>query len=144
MTLFEKNEKTKTWLRTHRKAVFITATVIAITGTFVILIINGKRVKIPIKELAERIVQEVPSISNHTSKIVKATGQVVPEITRDTVVLEVNGVMKSFPRSEFIRHLHDGWHASSAKIAEAAKKGIKLKPGETFVNACTVTLKAFS
>ena len=43
-------ENVKDWFRRHRKAVVITATVLAITGTVAILLINGKKVKMPVKE----------------------------------------------------------------------------------------------
>ena len=123
-------EKAKAWFGKHRKAVIVTATILAITGTVAIVLIKGKKVKIPVKELAEKIVPEA-------SKAVKPTTEAVAE----TVSVEVDGVMKTFPRSEFIRHLHEGWHASAAKTAQAAEMGINLKHGETIVNACTVTMK---
>lgn len=36
-------EKAKKWLSKHRKGVIITASVLAITGTVAILLINGKK-----------------------------------------------------------------------------------------------------
>ena len=35
-------DKTKSWIKKHRKGVIITASIIAIVGGAVILIINGK------------------------------------------------------------------------------------------------------
>lgn len=124
-------EKVKAWFRRHRKGVLITAIIVAITGTVAILIINGKKVKMPVKELAEKIVPDIP-------KAVPAATKAVEE----TVSVNIDGVVKTFPRSEFIRQLHEGWHASAEKIAQAAEMGIELKPGETIVNACTVKMKA--
>lgn len=136
-------EKVKDWFRRHRKAVVITATVLAITGTVAILLINGKKVKMPVKELAEKLVPEVPKAANPVENVVNVVKQAAPEVANaaETVTVEVDGVMKTFPRSEFIRQLHEGWHASAAKMAQAAEMGIDLKPGETIVNACTVTMK---
>lgn len=122
-------ESIKAWFRKHRKGVIITASIIGIVGGVVILVINGKKIKMPIAEVAAKMIPEAPSIPV----------AVVEEIS--TVTIEVDGVMKTFPRAEFIRQLHEGWTASEAKIAEAAERGIRLNAGETLVNACTVTLK---
>ena len=137
-------KRIKTWFLKHRKGVLITATILAITGTIVILLINGKKVKMPVKELAEKLVPETPKALKPVEKAMNIVEQVTPEAVKvaETVTVEVDGVLKTFPRSEFIRQLHEGWHASAAKIAQAAEMGINLKPGETIVNACTVTMKA--
>lgn len=114
--------KVKELVRRHKKAIAAITIVAVVTGA-VILIINGKRVKVPIDKLAEAVAPTLPEAEN-------------------VIRLNVDGVIKSFPRAEFIRHLHPGWHASPEKIAEAARLGIKLKPGETFVNACMVAMRA--
>ncbi len=117
----------RAWINKHRKAVII-VTILAISGVTAILLINGKKVKIPVSKLATKIVPDAPTIIPEAAK------------TIETVTVEIDGVMKTFPRSEFIRQLHEGWKASSAKIAQAAALGIDLKPGETIVNACTVKM----
>lgn len=122
-------ESIKAWFSKHRKAVFVTATVLAITGSFAVLLIKGKKVKIPLKELAGKIVPDV-AVSSET--------------VTQAVSVELDGVMKIVPRKEFVRKLHDGWTHSAAKAVEAAAKGYDLKPGETLVNACTVTMKVAS
>ena len=98
------------------------------TGAFAVLLIDGKIVKIPVKELAEKLVPEVPQKSSES--LAKAADKLAPKVA-ETVAVEVNGTLKSFPRAEFIRQLHEGWSASAAKTAQAAAKGIDLKPGET-------------
>lgn len=137
-------EKTRVWFRKHRKGVLIAATIIAITGTVAILLINGKKVKVPVKELAEKTLPEVSKAVKPVENAVNVVKQTAPEAMKvaETVTVEVDGVLKTFPRSEFIRQLHEGWHASAKKIAQAAEMGIELKPGETIVNACTVTMMA--
>lgn len=122
--------KIKAWIKEHKKGVLITVTVLAIAGTVAIVLMKGKKVSIPLSELAEKVVPEAP-------KAAKTVAEVAPE----TVTLEVNGVMKTFQRAEFIRQLHEGWHASPAKLAQAMEMGIELKPGETIVNACKVMMK---
>ena len=136
-------EKAKAWFRKHRKGVLITATIIAITGSVAILLIKGKKVKMPVEELAKKIVPEAAKAVKPVENVVNVVKQAAPEAVKvaETVTVEVDGVMKTFPRSEFIRQLHEGWHASAAKIAQAVEMGIELKPGETIVNACTVTMK---
>ena len=116
----------KAWFHKHRKAVIVTGTILAIVGVVAIIVINGKKVKVPVKELAKAIVPEIPTAT---------------EAAAETVTVNVDGVVKTFPRETFIRHLHEGWKASAAKIAQAAELGIDLNPGETLVDACTVNMK---
>ncbi len=136
-------EKAKSWFRNHRKGVLITATILAITGPLVILLINGKKVKMPVKELAEKLIPEAPKAFKPAEAAMDAAKQITSEAAKvaETVTVEVDGVLKTFPRAEFIRQLHEGWHASAEKAAQAAEMGINLKTGETIVNACTVTIR---
>ena len=46
-------EAIKAWIRRHRKGL-ITASVVAIVGGAAILIINGKKVKMPLTEVAKK------------------------------------------------------------------------------------------
>ena len=136
-------EKTEAWFRKHRKGVLITVTIVAVTGTVAILLINGKKVKMPIKELAEKLVPERHKTLKPVETAVDAVQHAAPEDAKvaETVTAELDGVLKTFPRSEFIRQLHEGWHASAEKLAQAAEMGITLKPNETIVNACMVNMK---
>ena len=136
-------ESIKAWVYKHRKGLIITGTVVSIAGTVVVMLINGKKVKMSVNELARRIIPDVSKSA--PSKVLANISQgVIPAAAEATemVTVEVDGVLKTFPRSDFIRILHEGWHASKAKLAQAAQMGIDLKPGETIVNACTVTMKA--
>ena len=119
-------ESIKSWLRKHRKAVLVTATVLAITGTVAVLLIKGKKVEIPVEQLAEKIVPDVPKLD---------------ENTMETISVIVDGEVKTFPRKSFIRQLHEGWKASPAKLAQAEELNIDLKPGETIVDKYMVTLR---
>ena len=137
-------QRIKDWFGCRRKAVLTTATLLAITGTVAILLIYGKKVNMPVKELGEKIVPEVSKAVKPTSTTANVVKDAIPVVTEaaDKVTLEMDGVLKSFPRSEFIRQLHEGWHASAEKLAQAVEMGIELNPGETIVNACTVTMQA--
>ena len=114
------------WVRKNRKAVIVTATIVAITGTVAILLIKGKKVEIPVEKLAEKMLPDTPPAA---------------QVTPTVVSVVVDGETKTFPREAFIRHLHEGWKASPEKLAQAAELGIDLQPGETLVDACTVTMK---
>ena len=116
----------RTWFTRHRQAVLVSATVLAITGTVAVLLIKGKKVEIPIEKLAKKIVPD---------DLKQA------ELIAQTVSVEIDGVVKTFPRKAFIRQLHEGWKPSPAKIAEAEMLNIELKPGETLVKPCTVTMR---
>lgn len=120
-------EQAKAWVQRNQKEILIAVGIVAIIGGVAILIIKGKRVKLPLSEVGEKLILETPS------NLAKNAAD---------VTIEIDGVLKTFPRSEFIRQLHEGWQASAAKMAQAAKMGIDIKPGETIVNACTVTMKA--
>lgn len=133
-------ESIKAWARRHRRGI-ITCVIVTVVGTVAILIINGKKVTIPVKELADKIVPDIPKAAKPIETAVETVKEVVPQIA-ETVTVDVDGVLKTFPRAEFIRQLHEGWHASAEKLAQATAMGIDLKPGETIVNACMVTMRA--
>lgn len=118
-------ERARSWLQKHRKAVTITATVLAIAGGVVYLVVNGKKVEIPITEAAKKIIPEM-----NTTK------------ADELVTVEVDGVVSVFKRSAFVRNLHEGWKASPGKIEQAKQLGIELAQGETYVNSCIVTMKS--
>ena len=136
-------KRVKAWVHKHRKVLIITGVIVGILGPVVVVLINGKKVKMPVEELARQIVPDAPKSAppkvptNNTQDIIPAATEAA-----DTVTVEVDGVLKTFPRSEFIRKLPEGWHASATKLAEAAQRGIELNPGETLVNPCIVTRKA--
>ena len=138
-------EKIKAWLPGHRKGVLVTATIVAVTGTVAILLINGSIVKMPIKELAKRLVPEYRKFKpfKRAIKILrKLIKRAAPdaETADETVTVEVDGIRKAFNKSEFLKHLREGWHA--AKAARAADMGIELKPGEAITNSCNVKIRA--
>lgn len=116
----------KAWIYKHRKGLVIAGVVLVAAGVAAIIIINGKKVKVPLQVLAE-VAPELPQVA---------------ETVSDTVTVKVGEIIKTFPRESFIRHLHAGWKASAEKIAQAASLGINLKDGETFVNACMVNMRA--
>ena len=120
-------ESIKTWIRRHNKGLFITVSVIGVISGAVILIVKGKRVEIPLDELAKRIILDDSLLPNNRPKVLS---------------IPADGATTTFERASFIRHLHHGHNPSAAKINQAIEMGIALNPGETIVDACTVTLKA--
>ncbi len=117
----------KAWARKHKKCIIITCSLVTVVGTAVILIINGKKVTVPVEEIVEDVLAEVPKTS------------LLPPTSESTAAIE-SSIVTTFPRSEFIRQLPVGQHASPAKLAQAAEMGIELKPGETIVNESIVHL----
>lgn len=117
--------KIKDWCYRHRKGLTIAGTVLAAVGLGTVICLFGKENEIPVS-LPENVIPELPETTTTAAK---------------TVAINVDGVIKTFPREMFIRQLHDGWKASPEKLAEAAELGIALNPGETLVDACTVNMK---
>jgi hypothetical protein len=134
-------ERLKKWLKKNKKVVVATAVILAVTGTVVTIVVSGKKVNIPINELGKRIIPEKKNIPMNTAISGTAQEVVNQQLQDEMVSIEVEGITKVFPRSEFIRQLHEGWNASEKKLLEAAERGITLQPGETIVNPCMVTMK---
>lgn len=132
------------WARKHKKELIITGTILGIIGAIAIVVINGKRVRIPITDLTRNINPAATESNLAVNGLDAITHYVAPTAVdlTENVSVNIDGVIKTFPRSEFIRHLHEGWQPSAAKLAQAKKLRIKLNPGETIVNACTVTMRA--
>ena len=53
-------ESIKAWARRHKRGIIITCVIVSVVGTVAVLIINGKKVTIPVKELADKIVPDIP------------------------------------------------------------------------------------
>lgn len=135
-------EKVKKWIRKHQEEVIITASVLALTGTVVALISNRNKVATPIKKFAERIVPDASKAANHNSNVLETAKNVTPLLAQVDDVVTDNDVINTFPRSGYIRHLHEGHLASPKKLAQAIDMGIDLKPGYTIVDPCRVKQRA--
>lgn len=127
----------KAWARRHKKSITIICVIVSVVGAVAVLVINGRKVTIPVKELADKVVPDIPRAVKPIEASMGTFNEVAPQID-ETVTVDVDGLLKTFPRAEFIRHLHEGWHASAEKLAQATAMGINLKPGETLVDACMV------
>ena len=79
-----------------------TAVILAVTGTVVTILVCGKKNDIPIDELGERILPEKKNRPVNTA-IPLATQEAVTQPLQDEMIsLKVDGIVKVFPRSEFI------------------------------------------
>ena len=158
-------EKPVAWIKKHKKAVIVTATIIAVTGTVATLVICGKKYDISINELVKRIIPDklgkakvsraLDNSASKTNNITEAVSKTVINKVADTAsnvtisnIPEVGAApldpvldYNTISRAEHIRRLHTGHHASQGKIAEALARGIPLQEGETLVNGCTVKLR---
>ena len=112
------------WIDEHKVEVGVGLGLVLVFIGGVWVVKNGS--PIPVKQ----------TLSKETADKTSKFTQIVTES-----IMEKNGEVHEFTRSEFVRKLHEGWRASAAKLAEAAEKGIVLQDGETLVDACTVTLK---
>lgn len=115
----------KAWARKHKKGIIITCSIVTVVGASAILIINGKRVIVPVEELVEDALAETPKTP------------LLPPIPETAE----NIVETTFPRTWFIRQLPAGQHASLEKLAQAADMDIGLGPGQTIVNSTTVRIR---
>ncbi len=126
----ETKEKFSTWVKEHKKQlIFAGVSMVALTG-----LILGLKNKNEINELweilAKKIVKgskeeflkelEVTDLSTGCESITVSRGYTLPQ----NVV--------NIP--EHIRTLPEHWHHSEAKAAEAARRGIDLRPNQTFVD----------
>ena len=136
-------EKVRGWVKEHRKGIIIGGSIGVGIGVCVYLVVKGKNVDVPINEIADSLVSKKLSLSKSANAVADVVAAPISDAANTIEMVDVveNGVVKSFPRADFIRKLHEGWHASPAKIAQALAMNIDLRPGETIVDACTVTKK---
>ena len=126
----------RSWLKRHRKLIVVVSTTLGAIG----LILKVRSSKSNIDEL---IVDTMPNASANTSDTSTVADVIIHDTQIDdiTITIDDGGESKTFLRDSFIRRLHDGWHPSPEKLAQADALGISLNPGETIVNECTVTKK---
>ena len=112
--------KAKEWATKHK-------TEIIVYGSVAVCVVAGVLIY-------KRLNIVKPSAVSQAALIITPT----PEVD----IIQPCATIREISRSEHIRSLHDRWHASLAKLAEAAEKGIELKEGETIVDACTLRICA--
>jgi len=132
-------EKGSAWLKRHKKEVAFAIVGLVAAGMVLILIVNGRKVSIPIKETTEQIIPRTTGAEQQAQTITKVLTQTTNGMsdTMENAVADV--IAKTFPRAGGIRNLPSGQKASVAKLLQAAEKGINLEPGQTLVNDCIVT-----
>ena len=115
-----KENKIKTWVKTHKKELLIAGGVIVTAVGTVLLIDNMDAVKELVPEMQKKASSRVPvvTIQNKTTDLVKTQ-----PITK---IIDVR---------EHLRNLPQGHHPSAGKIAEAVKSGIELTENQTIVSA---------
>ena len=115
-----KENKMKTWVKTHKKELLIAGGVIVTAVGTVLLIDNMDAVKELVPEMQKKALSRVPAatIQNKTTDLAKT------ELI--TKIIDVR---------EHFRTLPQGHHPSVGKIAEAVKSGIELAENQTIVSA---------
>lgn len=125
----------KTWIRKHKKGIIITCGIVATVGAVAVVIVDGKKMTIPVKEFANKVVPEI----SMPEKSIETAGETLKEVTTQIAQTdEVDGASKFFLRMGHFRKLKEGQHASAMKLAQASAMGIELRNGETIVNDCMV------
>lgn len=134
----EKKKTFVTWVKKHKTELIIAG----ISVVAIIAVILGAKnnetleeVWASLKNMVEKEPKEIPYV---------ALPQ-VPEAVHISDVVVINTThTEQIPHdvSEHIRNLHEGWKASTEKIATAAERGYDLKPGQTWVEAYTKGMTA--
>lgn len=120
--LMKEENKIKTWVKAHKKELFIAGGVIVTAVGAVFLIDNMDAVKALIPEAQKKVLSKE---------------------TTATIENEINNLTKTEPITkiidvkEHLRNLSQGHQPSASKLAEAAKNGIKLAENQTIVSAHT-------
>lgn len=134
-------EKKKTfviWVKKHKTELIVAG----ISFVAIIAVILGAKNKetledvwTSLKNLVEKEPKEIPSV---------AVPQVPEAVHISDVVVISTTHTEQIPHevSEHIRNLHEGWKASTEKIATAAEHGHNLKPGQTWVEGYTKGMNA--
>ena len=114
------------WVKKHKAELIIAG----ISVVAIIAMIFGEKnyktleeLRASLKKLVEKAPKEIPSV----------TVPQVPETVHIPDVVEISTAHTEKTVSEHIRNLHEGWKASTEKIATAAEHGYVLKLGQTWV-----------
>ena len=150
-------ERTKAWVKKHPVLTGVIGITVTVAGALIGYTLLSSRKDG--EEFNEAVTNMFPTI---TRRHVEANDlePVAPEIDSDcfdcfdpsnntlllenndeSIIIEVDGVLKSFPRTDFIRHLHEGQRHSVAAAELAAAVGIELEPGQTYVRPTIVNKK---
>lgn len=134
----EKKKIFVTWVKKHKTELIIAGiSVVAIIAVILRAKNNEtlEEVWASLKKKVEKEPKEIPSV---------ALPQVPEAVHISDVVVISTTHTEQIPHdvSEHIRNLHEGWKASTEKIAMAAEHGYDLKPGQTWVEAYTKGMTA--
>lgn len=140
----EQKQKYINWIKTHKKELIVAGG--SISAIIAIVYCYQKRGEI-LKYLKNPKFQilKLPFGTN-SSLVVESIGKSAPTKSGLSLPQENRSIVpirklesESFDVLGHIRNLHDGWHASAAKIVAATERGYELLPGQTWVNNYTKT-----
>lgn len=121
------------WVRKHKTELIIAGISVAAIITVILGEKNYKSLEemwASLKKLGEKAPKGIPSAT-------------LPQVTETALISDIVVINKThteqipYDVSEHIRNLHEGWKASTEKIATAAERGYNLKPGQTWVETYT-------
>ena len=149
-------ERAKAWVKKHPVLTRVITITVTFAGAVVVdLILIGKDDE---NQFQGTVITSMPKLNythdldddlefgagddsgNFFSDVLPGSG--TPLIEDEPIAIEVGGVMKTFPRTDFVRILHEGQQHSDAAAEKAAALGIDLEPGETYVRPTIVNRKA--
>ena len=122
------------WIKKHKKELI--ASGIGITALIAIVVeIKNQDDLSALWDYLKRVAEH-PQAQNAVMKTAKemdnkAIAETVAEYAQEASTASEVAATQVGP---FIRNLAEGWHASPEKIAEAEQLGIKLEPGQTYVD----------
>lgn len=119
-----KNEKTETnWFVKHRKTLFIGGGIaLGITAVIIAVVLLRR------KPSASEVAVVCDDISTASPELIDRVFDSFTKRKRPTEPVHVE---------EFLRKLHEGWHASKEQLEKAKSLGIDIPDGFTFVQAYT-------
>lgn len=131
------------WVKAHKKALIIAGISIAsIIG--IIVAIKNKDSIVALWESLRKSIDRTPvkSVANShdaVKNIIQESVSVAETISEAQIIQFPVGrnIQSTFDVRDHIRNLPNGCHASAKKIATAAEQGLKLKPGQTWVDRYT-------
>ena len=125
----KKNEKilsVRKWVSEH-KVEIVVGIALTITAAY--------GIKCFVESNSKAVTAIDPAIFTQTNTLPEATAPITLDI------IPTNQFCLEFKRNGFVRTLPVNQHASTAKLIEAAEKGIELQPCETLVKECVVVKK---
>ena len=121
------------WIKEHKKELTIAGISVGALILIVLGIKNHKAIIALWDSLKKVPEQPVKKASQLATKVAEEIPAEAIQISATAIPSNANSL--PYEVSRHIRNLHDGWHASPEKVAEALKNNIILMDGQTWVDS---------